>query len=107
MFERGIKNGDYRVLNDEGEEAKTEGRGRKAERRRESREGVMEKRDKYWCKEKRRLEERWRKEEGRREKMGEKGVKERTAGADSPQKTENDDKLIFRGLVKRCSRKGL
>jgi len=46
MFERGIKNGDYRVLNDEGEEAKTEGRGRKAERRRESREGVMEKRDK-------------------------------------------------------------
>lgn len=46
MFERGIKNGDYRVLNDEGEEAKTEGRERKAERRRESGEGVMEKRDK-------------------------------------------------------------
>lgn len=39
MLERGIKNGDYRVLNDEGEESKTEGRGRKAERRRESREG--------------------------------------------------------------------
>ena len=43
----------------------------------------------------------------RRVKMGVKGVRERTAGADSPQKTENDDKLIFRGLVKRGSRKGL
>jgi hypothetical protein len=39
--------------------------------------------------------------------MGVKGVKERTARADSPQKTENDDELIFRGLVKRGSRKGL
>ena len=38
--------------------------------------------------------------------MGVKGVKERTVGADSPQKTENDDELIFRGLVQRGSSKG-
>ena len=39
--------------------------------------------------------------------MGKQGVKERTARVNSPQKTENDDKLIFRGLVKRGSRKAL
>ena len=39
--------------------------------------------------------------------MGVKGVKERTARVDSPQKTENDDELIFRGLEKYGSRKGL
>ena len=39
--------------------------------------------------------------------MGVKGVKERTAGADSPQKMENDDKLIFRCLEKYGSRKAL
>ncbi len=30
--------------------------------------------------------------------MGGKGEKERTARVDSPQKTENDDELIFRSL---------
>ena len=39
--------------------------------------------------------------------IGEQRAKERTAGVDSPQKTENDDKLIFRGLEKRGSRKAL
>ena len=39
--------------------------------------------------------------------MGVKGVKERTARVDSPQKTGNDDKLIFRCLKKYGSRKGL
>ena len=43
----------------------------------------------------------------RRVKMGVKGVKERTARVDSPQKTENDDKLIFRCLEEHGSRKGL
>ena len=40
-------------------------------------------------------------------KIGVKGVKERTARVDSPQKTGNDDELIFRGLIKRGSRKEL
>lgn len=39
--------------------------------------------------------------------MGVKEVKERTARVDSPRKTGNDDELIFRGLEKRSSRKGL
>ncbi len=39
--------------------------------------------------------------------MGVKGAKERTARVDSPQKTENDDELIFRCLEEHGSRKGL
>ena len=39
--------------------------------------------------------------------IGEQRVKERTDGADSPQKAENDDELIFRCLEEQGSRKGL
>ncbi len=39
--------------------------------------------------------------------MGEKWVKERTAGVDNPPKSRDDDELIFRYLEEHGSRKGL